>query len=236
MVRYVLLNAFIALHSVLFCVYGVVLSLFDTDGRLVHFYCAVPWAKVILFVCGVKVNVKGLENVESRIPRIYLTNHQSAFDIFALLSCLPVHFKFVLKQELMKIPLLGATMRRAGYVGIDRDDPRKALKSMHDAAEQIKGGASVVIFPEGTRSTDGQIQDFRPGAFHLALKSGRDVVPITINGSYRIMPKSSFRINKGTFVMRFGKPIPVKGYTKKDTVKLMALVRDTMIRQIAMDT
>jgi 1-acyl-sn-glycerol-3-phosphate acyltransferase len=236
MVRFALLNAFIALHSILFCLYGlVVLSPFDKGGRRVHFYCGVPWAKVILFVCGVKVNVKGLENVESRIPRIYLTNHQSAFDIFALLSCLPVHFKFVVKQELMKIPLFGATMRSAGYVGIDRDDPRKALKSMHDAAERIKSGASVVIFPEGTRSTDGRIQDFRPGAFHLALKSGYDVVPITINGSYRIMPKRSFRINKGTFVMRIGKPIPLKGYTKKDMGKLMALVRDTMIRQMAMD-
>jgi 1-acyl-sn-glycerol-3-phosphate acyltransferase len=235
MIRFVLLNAFIALHSILFCFLGLVVSLFDKGGRRVHLYCAVPWAKMILFVCGVRVKVKGLENVDSGIPRIYLTNHQSAFDIYALLSRLPVHFKFVLKQELMRIPLLGLSMRRAGYIGIDRDDPRKALKGIHDAADRIKSGASVVIFPEGTRGTDGQIQEFRPGAFHLTLKSGCDVVPVTINGSYRIMPKNGFRINKGTFVMRIGKPIPVKGYSKKDMGKLMTLVRDTMIRQMAMD-
>jgi 1-acyl-sn-glycerol-3-phosphate acyltransferase len=234
-VRFVLLNGFIALNSILFCVLGLVVSLFDKAGKRVHLYCAVPWAKVILYVCGIKVQVKGLENVEGLIPRIYLTNHQSAFDVYALLAFLPVHFKFVLKQELMKIPLLGITMRRAGYIGIDRNDPRKAAKSMHEAAERIKSGVSVVIFPEGTRSTDGKIQDFRPGAFHLTLNSGCDVVPVTINGSFRIMPKKSFRINKGSFVMRIGNPIPVKEYSKKDMNKLMALVRDTMIRQMAMD-
>jgi 1-acyl-sn-glycerol-3-phosphate acyltransferase len=235
MVRFALLNAYIALHTILFCLFGLVVSLFDKGGRRVHLYCAVPWAKGVLYVCGVKVHVKGLENVESRIPRIYLTNHQSAFDIFALLAFLPVHFKFMLKKQLMKIPLFGVAMRRAGYIGIDRDDPRKAAKSMRDAAERIKNGASVVIFPEGTRSMDGEIQDFRPGAFHLALKAGCDVVPITMNGSYRIMPKKSFRINKGSFAMRIGNPIPAKEYSKKDMVKLMGLVRDTMIRQMAMD-
>jgi 1-acyl-sn-glycerol-3-phosphate acyltransferase len=126
-------------------------------------------------------------------------------------------------------------MRRARYIGIDRDDPRKAVKSMRDAAERIKSGASVVIFPEGTRSTGGEIQDFKPGAFHLTLMSGCDIVPVTVNGSYRIMPKKSFRINKGTFVMRIGSPIPVKEYSRKDMAKLMALVRDTMIRQMSSD-
>jgi 1-acyl-sn-glycerol-3-phosphate acyltransferase len=235
MVRFVLLNAYIALSAILFCLFGLVVSLFDKGGRRVHLYCAVPWAKGILYVCGVTVHVKGLENVESRTPRIYLTNHQSAFDIFALLSFLPVHFKFMLKQELMKIPLFGLTVRRAGYIGIDRDDPRKAAKSMRDAAERIASGASVLIFPEGTRSVDGTIQDFRTGAFHLAFKAGCDVVPVTMNGSYRIMAKKSFRINKGSFVMRIGNPIPVKEYSKKDMVKLMALVKDTMVRQMAMD-
>jgi 1-acyl-sn-glycerol-3-phosphate acyltransferase len=235
MIRFVLLNAFIALHSILFCFFCLVVSLFDKAGRRVHAYGAVPWAKTILYVCGVKVHVKGLENVESRSPKIYLVNHQSAFDIFALLAFLPVHFKFVLKQELMKIPLLGLSMRRAGYIGIERNEPRKAAQSMHEAAGRIGNGFSVVIFPEGTRSTDGKIQDFRPGAFHLVLKSGCDIVPVTMNGSYRIMPKKSFRINKGSFVMRIGSPIPVKGYSKKDMVKLMALARDAMIRQMAMD-
>jgi 1-acyl-sn-glycerol-3-phosphate acyltransferase len=235
MVRFIFLNVFIALHSIVFSLLALILSLASAGGRLAHFYSAVPWAKAILRVCGVQVRVVGAENVESHIPRIYLTNHQSTFDIFALLAFLPVHFKFVVKQELMNIPVFGQAMRRAGYIGIERDDPRKALKSMNKAAERIRDGASVVIFPEGTRSADGRIQDFRPGAFHLTLKSGCDIVPITINGSHRIMPKGSFRINRGSFAMRIGKPIQVKGYAKKDMARLMAVVRETMIRQLAMD-
>ncbi len=232
MIKSALLNAYIAIHTIVFCTYGLILSLFDKSGRLVHTYCAVPWAKSILYVCGVKVTVEGLDLVDDLTPRIYLTNHQSAFDIFGLLAFLPVHFKFILKEELMKIPLFGATMRGARYIGIARDDARSALKSMHEAADRIRNGASVVIFPEGTRSEDGKIQPFMPGAFHLALRSGCDIVPITIDGSHRIMPKGSLRIKKGTFSMKIGKPIPTKDFSKKEMGRLMEIVREAMIRQM----
>jgi 1-acyl-sn-glycerol-3-phosphate acyltransferase len=233
MVRSALLNAFIATHTIVFCIWGLILSLFDKSGRLVHTHCAVPWAKAILYVCGIKVAVDELHPVDNPAPRIYLTNHQSAFDIFVLLAFLPVHFKFILKEELMRIPLFGATMRGAGYIGIARDDARSALKSMHQAADKIRNGASVVIFPEGTRSADGRIQAFMPGAFHLALRSGCDIVPITINGSYRIMSKGSLRINRVACTMKIGRPIPVKGYSKKEMGRLMEEVRETMIRQMS---
>jgi 1-acyl-sn-glycerol-3-phosphate acyltransferase len=233
MVRSALLNVFIAIHTIVFCIWGLILSLFDKGGRLVHTHCAVPWATAILYVCGIKVTVEGPQHLDNLAPRIYLTNHQSAFDVFVLLAFLPVHFKFVLKEELMRIPLFGATMRSAGYIGIARDDARSALKSMHQAADKIRNGASVVIFPEGTRSADGRIQAFMPGAFHLALRSGSDIVPITIDGSYRIMSKGSLRINKVACTMKIGRPISVKGYSKKEMGRLMEQVRETMIRQMS---
>jgi 1-acyl-sn-glycerol-3-phosphate acyltransferase len=230
MLRFLILNALVFALSVFFSLYGVVLGPFDrVGGRLVHRLVAVPWARMILRVCGVKVVVKGLENVEADVPRIYLSNHQSYFDIFALLACLPVSFKFVLKQELMKIPFLGSAMRNAGYIAIDREDPRKAIKSMNAAAERIKNGASVLIFPEGTRSADGQLLPFKPGGFHLALKSKCDVVPMAIVNSRSIVPKGSLTINKGTFAMNIGKPIPTKGYSKKDMAHLMDRVREEMM-------
>jgi 1-acyl-sn-glycerol-3-phosphate acyltransferase len=232
MVRSALLNAFIAIHTIVFCIWGLFLSLFDKSGRLVHTHCAVPWAKAILCVCGIKVTVEGAPYPDNPGPRIYLTNHQSAFDIFVLLAFLPVHFKFILKEELMRIPLFGATMRSAGYIGIARDDARSALKSMHRAADKIRNGASVVVFPEGTRSADGRIQAFMPGAFHLALRSGCDIVPITINGSYRIMSKGSHRINRAACTMKIGRPISMKGYSKKEMGRLMEEVREAMIRQM----
>jgi 1-acyl-sn-glycerol-3-phosphate acyltransferase len=162
-----------------------------------------------------------------------MANHTSYFDIFALLSTLPVDFKFIVKQELMRIPIFGAAMRRAGYIGIERNDPRKALKSMHDAADRIKNGASVLIFPEGTRSEDGCLQPFKPGGFHLALRSGCDIVPIAITGSREIVPKRSLRVQKGTIQVVVGREISVKGQTKKNMGRVMEQVRNAMAEQLS---
>lgn len=228
MLRFVWVNAFIALYSIVLCLCALVLSFFDRDGRKIHFHLAVPWARGILRASGIRVNATGREHVDRGTPRIYMTNHQSYFDIFALLACLPVDFKFILKQELMSIPLLGPAMRRAGYIGIERGDPRKAVKSMNDAAERIRSGASVLIFPEGTRSPDGKLQPFKKGGFNLALKSGCDIVPVTIVGSRRIVPKGSLRVTRGSFDLAIDAPIPVTGYRRSTVTQLMDKVRDVM--------
>jgi 1-acyl-sn-glycerol-3-phosphate acyltransferase len=232
MIRFIFLNTFILLHSIVFSLWAIILSLFDKNGKLNHFYCAVPWAKVALWICGVKVNVRGLENVDSEIPRVYVTNHQSYFDIFALFACLPVSFRFVLKQELMRIPIFGFAMKSAGHVALDRTDHRKAVKSMNEAAEKMKRGASMLIFPEGTRSEDGRLQPFKNGGFRLALKAGFDVVPVTIINSRHIVPKGSLRINKGTFGLNIGTPISIKDYSKKDVDRLMKVVREAIMNQM----
>jgi 1-acyl-sn-glycerol-3-phosphate acyltransferase len=188
---------------------------------------------VILKVCGIKVKMEGAENIQKDVSCIYMANHTSYFDIFALLSTLPVDFKFIVKQELMRIPIFGLAMRRAGYIGIEREDPRKALKSMREAAERIKNGASVLIFPEGTRSEDGCLQSFKPGGFHLALRSGCDIVPITITGSREIVPKGSLRIQKGTIRVVVGNSISLKGQTKKNMGGVMEQVRNAMAGQLS---
>jgi 1-acyl-sn-glycerol-3-phosphate acyltransferase len=228
MFRFIFLNAFVAAYTIFFGTYGVLLALVGSSARFIHFHVAVPWAKGILKVCGVKVEMEGAENIQEDLPRIYMANHTSYFDIFALLSTLPVDFKFIVKQELMRIPIFGHAMRRAGYIGIERNDPRKALKSMREAAQRIKNGASVLIFPEGTRSEDGSLQSFKPGGFHLALKSGCDIVPITITGSREIVPKSSLRIRKGTIRVAAGRVISLKGQTKKDMGRVMEQVKNAM--------
>lgn len=220
--RALLLNAIIGILSIAFSLWGILLSFFDrSGGRLVHYYCASVWGRIILWVCGVNVRVDGLVNVEREIPRIYMSNHQSFFDIFILLAYLPVDFKFILKAELTRIPFLGSAMKRAGYVSIDRTNPRKALKSMNEAAQRITSGASVLIFPEGTRSEDGLLQAFKPGGFHLSIKSGCAIVPIAINNSRAIAPKGSLKITPGSVTMIIGKPIPVNTYSRKEMEQLM---------------
>ena len=229
MIRFLCLNAFIAIYSILFCLWAILLSLFNCSARRVHFWVAVPWAKVILLVCGIKVAVSGKENVDPEVPRVYMVNHQSYFDVFVVLACLPVDFKFLLKEELMRIPLLGPAMKRAGYIGIERDDPRKAIKSMNLAAERIRGGASVLIFPEGTRSLDGRLGSFKKGGFNLALKSGCDIVPVAISGTARIVPKGSLKIEKGNVGFVIGRPIPLAGYSRRNVAQLMDEVRASML-------
>jgi 1-acyl-sn-glycerol-3-phosphate acyltransferase len=232
MIRFIFLNAFLFVYSVIFSLWGIAISIKDPKGRRVHAYCAVPWSKSILWVCGIKIRVLGLENLEAEVPRIYMANHQSYFDIFTLLANLPVQFKFVLKQELMKVPFLGSAMRRAKYVGIDRDDPRKAIKSMNEAGDRFSGGASILIFPEGTRSPDGRLQPFKSGGFHLALKTKGDIVPVSIVGTHRIVPKGSLRVQKGEATMVIGKPIPTKDYSKKTMDQLMEKVHEAMFQQM----
>ena len=232
MLRFIFLNVFLFFYSILFSLWGIAISIKDPKGRRVHAYCAVPWSKSILWVCGIKIRVLGLENLEPETPRIYMVNHQSYFDIFTLLANLPVQFKFVLKQELMRVPFLGPAMRRAKYVGIDRDDPRKAIKSMNQAADRFREGASILIFPEGTRSPDGRLQPFKPGGFHLALKIKGDIVPVSIVGTHRIVPKGSLRIEKGEATMVIGKPILIKDYSKKTMDQLMERVHQAMFQQM----
>lgn len=228
-IRFVFINLFIALHTLVFGTYGVLIALLGGGARFVHFYCAVPWSKTILKVCGVKVEMRGAENIREKVPCIYMANHCSYFDIFALLSALPVDFKFIVKQELMTIPVFGHAMRRAGYIGIEREDPRKALKSMQEAAERIRNGVSVLIFPEGTRSDDGTLRPFKPGGFHLAIRSGCDIVPITIRGSHRIVPKGSWNIRKGVIHLTVGEAIPLLGRSRKNMGQLMERVREAML-------
>ncbi len=229
MIRFLCINTFIVIYSIMFCLWAILLALFTDNARRIHFWVAVPWAKVILKVCGIKVAISGKENVDPSIPRVYMVNHQSYFDIFVVLARLPVDFKFLLKEELMHIPLLGPAMKRAGYIGITRDDPRKAIKSMNLAAKRIKGGASVLIFPEGTRSVDGRLGSFKKGGFNLALKSGCDIVPVTISGTARIVSKGSLRVEKGTVGFHIGRPIALTGYSKRNIAQLMDEVHSSIL-------
>ncbi len=230
MIRSFFFNIFLVIHTVIFCLWDFIITSFDIGDNTFHFFVTRPWAKVILWVSGVKGRVTGLDNLQTGKPYIFMSNHQSYFDIFVLLANIPVGFKFIMKQELMKIFLLGPAMRRSGHIGIERKDPKKAIQSMNRAAEKIKNGTSVLIFPEGTRSPDGRLQAFKKGGFHLAVKSGCDIVPVYIHGTNRIVPKGSLRINnKGMYKLYIGSPIQVKGCKKKDIPKLMKQVRDAML-------
>ncbi len=165
------------------------------------------WARTVFFLLGIRVEVSGLENVSLDRPVIFACNHASQMDILALYLALPVEFRFVVKEELFRIPVMGMAMTAAGYVPINRSGGKAAIRSLKEAARRIREGASVVIFPEGTRSPDGRLAEFKPGGFLLASKSGCPIVPVAIQGSHAVLPKGSFVCRPGIIRVRAGRPI-----------------------------
>ena len=162
------------------------------------------------------------------VPVVFVANHQSMFDILALLACLPLDFKFVVKKELMAVPLWGFAMKKAGYIFIDREDSRKNRELIRETVLKIQQGSSVLFFAEGTRSEDGRLAPFKRGAFFLASQSGRDVVPLVIQGSRLVLPKKSLRIRSGHISVTILPPVTDPAL-KKNSRRLMAEVRERMM-------
>ncbi|MFW6147289.1 MAG: lysophospholipid acyltransferase family protein, partial [Thermodesulfobacteriota bacterium] len=166
----------------------------SASSTQIHLKCAVPWSRALLKICGVRVHMEGLERIRTNTAYVYIPNHTSFFDIFSLLAYLPADFKFILKEELMRIPILSWGMKKAGYISISRASPAKARRTLRGAVEMIKRGTSLVIFAEGTRSHDGRLQQLKRGAFQLAMASGAPIVPVAIKGGTKIMAKGSFTV------------------------------------------
>lgn len=197
-----------------------------TGNSDVSHRCAMLWGKFNLWTAGVRVRVEGLERIDPGRAYIYMANHQSWFDIFALLGKLPVQFRWLAKEELFRIPVLGPAMRAAGYISVNRTDRRKSLESLNEAAQNIANGTSVVIFPEGTRTSDGKLQDFKKGGFILALKSRQPIVPVSISQSYRVLRKSgNIGVHPGTIRITVGDPIVTSGKSMRQREALSRQVR-----------
>jgi 1-acyl-sn-glycerol-3-phosphate acyltransferase len=206
---------------------AILTSFFDRSGNAVH-RVARAWAQAILFISGVTVKVTGLERIDPNRSYIYMSNHQSNFDIPVLLGRFPVQFRWLAKAELFKIPIFGRAMRGAGYISIDRANRVSAIESLNTAAQTIRNGASVMIFPEGTRSRSGQIQPFKKGGFVLAVDAQVPIVPILIRGTYPIMPKGSFLIRPQAVSIDVLEPVETAAYRRKDKDALMARIHQAM--------
>ncbi len=227
MIRTVFVWFCIGLSGLFFASLAILTYLFDRTGGMAHL-CARLWGKAALLVNRVHVKIEGLEHLHEEGPYIFMANHQGSYDIFALLGRLPFQFKWLAKKEIFSIPILGWAMAAAGYISIDRDGTRETVEAMNRAAQKIREGVSVVIFPEGTRSADGSIQPFKKGGFTLAVKSKVPIVPIAIAGSREIMPKDKLTISPGDIRVRIGRPIETAHCSTKDRQALMEEVREAI--------
>jgi len=182
--------------------------------------------RVVAWLSGVSVSLTGSELLEPGVPYIFAANHQSQFDIFALQGYLGFDFRWLLKLELFKIPVFGKAMQLAGYIPVDRAHGRKALQSLDEAARRIAGGTSVAVFPEGTRSPDGRLGQFKAGVVVLAIKAGVPVVPVAIIGTHQVLPKGRLLVRPGRVEIRVGAPIATREYTVKQKQELTELLQD----------
>lgn len=236
-----LLKILYILHTILIFVWTVLItivlgttailvSFFSKNGDAVHLV-ARAWGRSILRVSGIRVNINGFDREWVKRPNIYMSNHQSNFDIPVLLSALPAQFRWLAKAELFKIPIFGSSMRGAGAISIDRSNRKSAFASLNLAAKMIRNGTSVMIFPEGTRSDDGQLLPFKKGGFVLAVDAAVPIVPIVITGTHEIMPKGRLLIRRRSVCIEVGLPVQSSDYTRKTKDDLMVRVRNAMVEK-----
>lgn len=196
---------------------SMLVFLFNRSARtftaLTRFY-----SRGVLAISGVRVDVEGLERIDFSRSYIYVANHTSLFDIPAVVVGIPDRFRIVYKKSLEKIPFFGWGLKAGGgYISIERTKGLEAAQSLEQAAERIRTGASVLLFAEGTRSHDGTLQPFKRGPFYLAVRSGVPVVPVTINGSYDVLPRHSWLVRSGTITLVLSDPIQPPRMNGKET-------------------
>jgi 1-acyl-sn-glycerol-3-phosphate acyltransferase len=216
------------LNSILWAALEILVRITVSD-RLFHALARL-WAKSSLALCGVRVSVRGLEKLARGRNYVYVSNHASMFDIPAVLAAIPDEVRIVYKRELHWVPVFGWGLWMGAYIAVDRSSGAGARRSLDAAAEKIRTGASVLLYAEGTRTPDGRLQPFKRGAFHLAVKAGVPVVPLTINGSYPLLPKGSAVVQPGRVELVLEDPIPIAGHDRTEEVRLMNAVRTAMER------
>jgi 1-acyl-sn-glycerol-3-phosphate acyltransferase len=203
---------------------GLCIAPFDRRGSWYH-RAARLWSRCTLWLFGVNVATKGLEYLDRSQRYVYVSNHASMFDIPAIFVAIPDDIRIVLKKELTRVPLWGWALKAGPYIAIDRFNPKDAMGGIEQAVEALRRGASVLVFAEGTRSLDGKLQPFKRGAFAVAARSGVPIVPVTVNNSFKIMPKGSLKIQPANILVVVDRPIESAGVMgKDDEVRLMQQV------------
>jgi 1-acyl-sn-glycerol-3-phosphate acyltransferase len=196
----------------------------------IYDWANVDWSRDVLKAAGTPVLAEGLEHIPRGQPLMYASNHSSMFDIWALLATLPGSVRFVAKQELFKIPLLGGAMRAAGHIPIDRAARKKAFEAYDAAAKTIREGiSSILVFPEGTRSRTGELLPFKNAPFGLAIAAQVPIVPIYVHHTFEILPKGAWRLRSRPIRLLVGTPIPTAGLHAADRERLRDQVRAAMV-------
>jgi 1-acyl-sn-glycerol-3-phosphate acyltransferase len=217
-------NAFLVLGSAVLAIFAIVLSPIPPRGNWM-FGMARLWSRGLLAASAVRVRVDFDPALDPARSYVFLANHQSLFDIPALLATSPGQLRMVAKKSLFRIPLFGWALAAGGFIPVDRKNLSTARRTFAIAAKRLRAGTSILLFPEGTRSTTDEVHPFQRGGFLLALKSGLPIVPVGISGTRAIQPRRSLVIRPGVARLRYGAPIDPAGFGVRRKGELVEEVR-----------
>jgi 1-acyl-sn-glycerol-3-phosphate acyltransferase len=230
--RFYLVAPLVILVTIYYSLASILVTLVDRSGRHYHKMMR-RWSKILLWLFGIRTSIRGAENIDGSTSYVYLANHSSYLDIIALGATVPDDMRFIFKKELTKVPVFGWTLAMGPYILIDRTDPRNAMASIEEAAAQIRDGASVAIFPEGTRTPDGALGPFKRGGLMLATKSGVPMVPVAIRGTYRLLSRHDKKVRPGRVEVIIGTPIPGRqNITRAEEGALQVEIREQLERML----
>jgi 1-acyl-sn-glycerol-3-phosphate acyltransferase len=223
---------FIGLLTLVLGVPGILLALLlpgrTLKGKVFRWVSKI-FSRIALFVLGVTVECRGLENIDARKPYVFMSNHASHADSPALAAVIPHPLHWVFKKELSRIPVFGWVLLACGQIMVDRSAPEKSKAALQEALSGLSGNNSVMIYPEGTRSRDGNLQPLKKGGFWMAVQAGLPIVPVRVSGTRHIVAADSLRIRPGNVLVELFPPIPTAGKAMADLPDLMRRVREAML-------
>jgi len=219
------------LYTIVMGSLSLLVSPFDRTGELQH-ACARWWCRLVAWTIFARIRVHGVEHVQRGRPYVYMANHASLIDTPALFAYLPYQFRIMAKKSLFNVPFMGWHLRTAGHFPIDQQNPRKTALSLRRVIEGVKNGRSLAVFPEGRRTDDGQLQKFEPGAFKLALRAGVPIVPVTIRGTFEMLPRTSLAPRPGRVDVILSEPIDTTEYTEKTLAALIERTRTAIAAKL----
>ena len=185
--------------------------------------------RIMCFLALTRIKIIGNENIDPQKSYIFVANHQSMFDIFLIYGYLNAKFKWIMKQEIRKTPLLGKACESMGHIFVDRSSPMRAQKSLEEAKDRLlQGSNSVFLFPEGTRSANGKIGRFKRGAFTIARDLHLPIIPVTISGAYNVLPKNGWYITPGKITMTIHQPIDTTNLSDDNLNEMIDQVKNTI--------
>lgn len=222
------------LNTLVLALIIIAISPLDRKGNVVH-YIGKFWSLLNVFLAGARVTVKGGEKIEKGRSYVVMSNHQSLFDIWALIGKLPLQLRWVIRSGIKKMPVFGYALERMGHVYIDRGNRENTTQRLREAAQKIRKGVSVVIFPEGTRSRNGRLQRFHKGGSVIALGTGAPILPVTVNGGRFVLPKGTLALMPGKIEVVVGDVIDPGSFGEDRKDELMATVRKAIKKNLDLE-